>query len=178
MFYFLFVLVYKVEIKTCYESELKKATFVTDNSTPEAATVMWCTSCGVRLKKTDIRGWGCPKCKYTGNPCDPRNDVAVEINWLELRILTHWAERWALHCDADEAISQTPDMSSVLVAITRRLQQQYPDKTPLLLFSEINQLRDTGLNIELLGQDTTQKPVLELGPGAVGFTKPKDVSNV
>jgi hypothetical protein len=139
---------------------------------------MWCTSCGVRLKQEEIRGWGCPKCQYTGNPCDPKNDVAIDINWHELRILANWAERWASQCDANKTESQDFNMTALLVAITRRLQQQFPDKTPLLLFSELNQLRDAGLKIDLLGQDTSPTPVLEIGPGAVGFTRQKDVSDV
>ena len=73
--------------------------------------------------------------------------MTVKINWHELRILTIWAENWASRCKEDNAT-----MPVTVEAIARRLEKQYPKKTPLTLAGEVGQLRNDP-NFEI--KDTT-----------------------
>lgn len=124
----------------------------------------WCTLCGARFTHAEVDGHHCcPKCGSEGVPCDPNEDVKVAINWHELRILGIWAENHAQQCDkADPQASLTKTVH----AITRRLQRQFPDKTPLTLSGEIMQVKDHGYEIE--GYNVAKNSVIPVnGPGAV-----------
>jgi hypothetical protein len=145
------------------------------------AVAMWCTDCGIRLRQVDIKGWGCPKCGSQGIPCAPDKDVFVEVNWHELHILCCWAEFWAAkHADSDDESSQK--MPKTVRAIARRLEQQWPNMGALTLGGELadlpGQMADRGIKIGAVETNLpTAGPVLELGPGAVGFARQKDVVN-
>lgn len=66
----------------------------------------------------------------------PSEDVSVEVNWFELRILGIWAERWAAqYRDSD------PKMQRTVAEITGRLHAQHPERPPLTLSGEIADLR-------------------------------------
>jgi hypothetical protein len=66
-------------------------------------------------------------------PCLIADDVEIEINWHELRILGIWADNWARkHCDASNV--------KTVAAILRRISDQYPDKKPLTLGTELQAL--------------------------------------
>lgn len=126
--------------------------------------VMWCTACGKRFTEKQTAGVSeCPACGCRGVPCDPRNDLAVEINWHELRILGIWSSNWA-HEKCDDSGTAT------LRGILSRLERQYPDLTPLTLGGEMRQVRQSGLEIE-----STTVPsegmVIVNGPGAVGHVR-------
>lgn len=81
----------------------------------------------------------CPRCGTTGLPCDTADDVTVKINWHELRILGIWAEHYANQIEPQS----TPTNSSrqCIYSITRRLEVQFPDKSPLTLSGELRQLK-------------------------------------
>jgi predicted RNA-binding Zn-ribbon protein involved in translation (DUF1610 family) len=70
--------------------------------------VMWCVDCGVRFTQEEIKGWGCPNCGSQGVRCDCDKDMAVEINWHELRILVTWAEYWAQQCHRQQCAQDNP----------------------------------------------------------------------
>ena len=96
-----------------------------------------CLVCNEEFTKKELEGRDrCPKCSNTGLPCSPREDVTVRINWHELRILTIWAENWANKID-----KECPKSALTVACIARRLQKQHPNKTPLTLAGEIEQLR-------------------------------------
>lgn len=138
----------------------------------ERKEVMWCTVCGARFAEEEIKGWGCPKCGNQGVPCGCDQDVKVEVNWHELRILTIWAENWAHKIDkADEADSIAPEL--VVQAIARRLQRQHPNLTQLTLSGEVAALpADLAKHGIEIGNIETNIPKPDLlpvnGPGAVG----------
>lgn len=115
--------------------------------TDETKIVARCVQCSGEFTEKDIEGAKCcPKCGTRSIPMSPDNDITLNINWHELRILTIWAEQWARRSDknAEENPEQNPNhenMMMTVMTIAQRLQAQYPDKTPLTLFSEIRELR-------------------------------------
>lgn len=99
----------------------------------------WCTDCGEKFTKAQILStMACPKCGSEGMPCSPDDDVEIKINWHELRILTIWAENFAVKCPPHGPI--TP--SQTIKAIAKRLQEQFPSRTPLTLAGELAQLAE------------------------------------
>lgn len=97
-----------------------------------------CLICNEEFTKEDLTHVSCcPKCGNSGLPADPKDDVTIKINWHELRILTIWAENWAARIK-DETKTQ-PQL--VVACIARRIQKQHPDKTPLTLAGEIEQIK-------------------------------------
>ena len=95
-----------------------------------------CITCNREFTEEDIKdSMKCPYCGDIGIPCSPKNDVTIKINWHELRILTIWAEQWASRCKENSTMPVTVE------AIARRLEKQYPNKTPLTLAGELSQLR-------------------------------------
>lgn len=131
---------------------------------------VWCADCGGRFTEEETANkWGCPSCGSQGVPCGTDQDVTVEVNWHELRILTIWAENHAHRCE-----TENPKMPRTVMAIARRLQQQHPTLTPLTLAAEIAELpqKVEGIvgPIETHGIGKPQ-PILVNGPGAVGHSK-------
>ena len=125
---------------------------------------VWCTLCGVHLTSEELEAHGessCPRCGYDGVPCSPDEDVSVDINWHEMRILTLWAMNYA-----NERYVKG---RGVLTAICQRLQKQYPDMTPLTFAGEIKQVRElSGVsNVEVHGMPDFDEFVEVYGPGAV-----------
>ena len=134
----------------------------------------WCPTCGFRLEKSDVAGWGCPKCGCKSTPCDPKLDVTVDINWHELRILGVFAENWATSITAESGT----EPSRIVTAITSRLHRQYPEYTQLTLRGEIAALPETlaDMGTDAIGVESNipkPTPIHEFGPGAVGFARPK-----
>ena len=136
----------------------------------ERRETTWCTLCGARFTHAEVDGASCcPKCGDEGLPCDPNEDMAVRINWHELRILGIWAENWAQHCQKRNPGGKGEARVEIVQAITRRLQRQYPDGSALTLSGEIMQVKDSGLNVE--GRGVAKNTVIPVnGPGA---TEPK-----
>jgi predicted RNA-binding Zn-ribbon protein involved in translation (DUF1610 family) len=136
------------------------------HSFPKRIETAWCVSCGGRFTDTEIEGkFGCPACGSQGIPCATKNDVRVEINWHELRILTIWAENHAERMKGENAT-----MPRTVMAIARRLQGQHPKLTPLTLAAEITELPQ---KVEGIGPIETHgigkpQPIPVNGPGAVG----------
>lgn len=88
----------------------------------------------------------CPNCGNKGNPVSPDDDVSVNINWGELRILGIWAENWARKTDQLNPSGYSGIRT--VHSICRRLQRQFPDKTPLTLAGEIREIQEMGLTVE------------------------------
>lgn len=134
----------------------------------------WCTLCGARFTAEEVADAECcPRCGDTGTPCSTRNDVRIEVNWHELRILGIWAENWA--AEHPPAAGQRP-MLDIVAAITRRLQRQQPMMLPLTLSQEIAELPAAldKAGIQYGGVESNvarPKPVPAHGPGAVGHAR-------
>lgn len=93
-----------------------------------------CTQCAAEFMHAELEGaQACPACGSTGVPCDIREDVAVSINWHELRILGIWATNYA-------ATLSEPSQR-VLRAILKRLQAQHPTMMPLSWEEEVRVLQ-------------------------------------
>jgi len=138
-----------------------------------AKQTVWCTICGARFTDEETKNrWGCPKCGSQGVPCGTDQDVRVEVNWHELRILTIRAENHAHRC-AENGDESGKSMPATVMAIARRLQRQHPTLTPLTLAEEIAELpqKVKGITgpIETHGIGKPQ-PIPVNGPGAVGHT--------
>lgn len=131
---------------------------------------IWCTVCGERFTVAAIQAHGkpsCPTCGNEGVPCADTNDVAIEINWQELRCLGIWASNWV-----EQFSDQDPKAKTAVHAILRRIQRQYPDKPPLTMGGELREVREAfpGSKIETHGTMNSDEPLLPVnGPGAVGF---------
>jgi hypothetical protein len=96
-----------------------------------------CLICNQEFTKEDLKhASSCPKCGNTGLPADSKDDVVIKINWHELRILTIWAENYARSIKDDKTKPQL-----TIACIARRIQKQYPDRTPLTLAGEIEQIK-------------------------------------
>ncbi len=103
-----------------------------------------CTRCAKEFSDDELEGhYSCPNCGCEGVPCAISEDVVVKINWHELRILGVWATNFA-ESTLDE--NQQKDLAAVL----KRLEEQFPGKTPLTIRGELQQVADaTGCRVEV-----------------------------
>ncbi len=118
-----------------------------------------CTNCSAEFSEAELEGKSaCPGCGTTGVPCSIAEDVTVRINWHELRILGIWADNYAReHCDADG--------QKALSTILRRLQLQYPTKTPLTLMGGLQQVADAlGTPVKLMEGGRNSSKVVTINP--------------
>jgi hypothetical protein len=135
----------------------------------------WCVDCGARFTAQEIEGcFACPKCGSAGVPCSVEQDVRVEVNWDELRILGIWAENHARQCAANPG-NGGEKMPRTVQAICRRLQRQFPSFAPLTLSQEIAELpkalEEAGIHHGGVVSNVPRPDLLSIhGPGAVGHT--------
>lgn len=105
-----------------------------------------CTICASEFTWDELDNISsCPKCGTMSIPCNMKDDVSININWHELRILTIWAENWAKQCNEQDKLSRPNEpfgMPYTVMSICGRLQKQFPEKTKLTLFSEVRELRE------------------------------------
>lgn len=105
-----------------------------------------CTLCNSEFTQGQLDAvsetdWGkCPSCGTESLPCDPADDVTVNVNWHELRLLCMWAENHSLSLakSSPEKCSQSPD---VVYAICARLKAQHAERTALTLLDEFRGVR-------------------------------------
>lgn len=101
-----------------------------------------CLICNEEFTQEELKGASsCPKCENHGVPASPKEDVTIKINWHELRILAIWAENWARQIEKNGDVTTHPILT--VNCIARRIQKQHPDKTPLTLSGEIEELKKT-----------------------------------
>lgn len=106
-----------------------------------------CTVCSTEFSDDEMLGSTCcPSCGTKSIPCAIKNDVTVKINWHELRILGIWADNWA-HSNC------TLENQKTLNSILKRLEAQFPDRSPLTLFGEVKELQNSGFDAELLSSN-------------------------
>jgi len=64
--------------------------------------VQWCTRCGARFTSYEVAGATCcPQCGCSGVPCSTKQDMVIEVNWHELRVLGIWASNFAQKLGAE-----------------------------------------------------------------------------
>jgi predicted Zn-ribbon and HTH transcriptional regulator len=104
--------------------------------------VQRCTTCASEFSELEVEGVDCcPACGDKGVPCSISDDVVVKVNWHELRILGIWAEQWAKKIQKDDPANNTGSLLTVM-SIAGRLQNQFPEKPKLTLFSEIRDVKE------------------------------------
>ncbi len=111
-----------------------------------------CLHCSTEYSRKESEGISsCAKCGSKSVPCLIDDDVNIRINWHELRILTIWAENWARQIDDKEEDNGKDKLLLTIMTIAERLQNQFPTRIPLTMFSEMRELRNslegTGTNI-------------------------------
>ena len=100
----------------------------------EQEIVARCVLCNYEAHEGDKQTHCCPQCGTMYTPCDPQNDVKININLHELHILFTWAERWADQCNNE-------DMKGFLYSASDRIRQQTGSDYPLLLSEEMRDLK-------------------------------------
>ena len=111
---------------------------------------MRCVRCRSEFSEADTAGHSaCPKCGATGSPMAIKQDVTVNVNWHELRILTMWAERWAGAIEKKLGEQEEPDAKLVVTAIARALELQHPTLAPLTLLGELKQVQESYPEVEV-----------------------------
>lgn len=104
-------------------------------------TTTGCVNCGAWFTEAEVEdAICCPACGNRGVPMAKTENVTVEINWHELRILCIWAENWARKIEEDGSGRDGHDSVKAIYGIADRLQQQHPSKTPLTLSGELRQI--------------------------------------
>lgn len=95
-----------------------------------------CKICGVEVEDKDLMN--CPQCGTRYIPNKVGDDITFKINAGDLRTLTYWAERWAIHCK-DE-----PEMQKVVYATVQRIRAALPEDRKgmgLTLSGELQELK-------------------------------------
>lgn len=130
----------------------------------------YCTECGHEVESFDGLD-ACPVCGTRGIPCSWSDEVAVTINWHQLRCLIMWAENWARNTDEPSARS---GMRKVLNGIVGKIERQHPEewRAPLTFAKEIGLLAaefDVSVTDPRLRQDVAEQTGRE-----VGLSQPKE----
>jgi len=106
-----------------------------------------CTHCRAEFTDEDLSGLtACPACGSSSPPQSLVDDVQVQINWHDVRILCCWAEAHA-QASLDGAKQR------LVQAIAERLHAQHPAKTPPTLMGELKQLSAEGHSLKMVGPD-------------------------
>lgn len=106
----------------------------------------FCTKCGKDIETfEDLTA--CPFCGTKGVPCSYEEQLNIEINRHELRILTIWSE-WHVSDTKDE--HQQAQMADTLRSVVGRLKAQLPDRmrADLLVSDELKAIRGSGFNVD------------------------------
>lgn len=99
----------------------------------------FCTLCSHHVDSFDGLTC-CPNCMHTGKPCGDGDQVSVNVNVHELRVLCIWAENWAHHSKSQPRSEWMPD---IVYAIAARLRKQLGEhaKVPLTMSDEFAHLK-------------------------------------
>lgn len=104
----------------------------------------FCIKCGTVIESFDGLA-SCPTCKTTSVPCSYDEQVKVELNLQELRILCMWSERW-VNVMRDEQTQA--ESAAILRALVSRLKKQIPQGANLLICDEVSAVKEHGLEVD------------------------------
>ena len=97
-----------------------------------------CIVCRRPYSKSEVDNMEtCPECGVGVKPMLPRENVSINVNWAELKILSNWAEAYALAYQV-----HYPDMLKAVYSITNEIEQQNPLKTPLTTGRELGVMKE------------------------------------
>lgn len=99
--------------------------------------VGFCTTCSFKIASFDGLTC-CPNCGSKGVPCGVENQVTVEVNTHELRLLCIWAEHYG---------NQIKN-ADVIYGIAARLRRQLPKDLCLTMADEFGELKRMGFSFE------------------------------
>lgn len=110
-------------------------------------TTTRCTDCYSEFTHEQLEGYNCcPQCKTKSLPMYINQDVIININWHELRILTMWASWWA-----EEKLKSEPGYQTIKSIIKRLRVQGKPEWPGLTFAEEIEDIRnETGLKVDII----------------------------
>ena len=99
----------------------------------------FCTTCGFVVESFDGLE-KCPQCGSEGVPCCYENQIDVNVNIHELRLLCIWAENWGHKCG-------NPD---VIYGVASRFRKQLPPgkDMSLTMADEFKEIKDAGYKFE------------------------------
>lgn len=107
-----------------------------------------CTDCAAEFTNAEIEGAkACPTCGSPSLPSALADDVTIQINWHELRILGIWASNYA-----DAKLRGGPG-ERTLRSILKRIHAQHPERSPLTLGEDIQALANVAGDVEVVGSD-------------------------
>lgn len=108
-----------------------------------------CVDCRSEFTKEEIAtANACPCCGTKGLPALIANDLTVQINLHELRILTIWASNWARGIKDDGSGAQ-----KTIRAICTALKKQLPEGTCLTMEDEMAALQEAFPQSEMLDSE-------------------------
>lgn len=116
----------------------------------------FCTECGARVASFEGLS-ACPACGTDSVPCRDADQVTVQVNWHELRLLCIWAENWQRR-----AVTTT----RVVYSIAKRLRRQHPNRSPLTLAEELGEVAgefQTSVSDPKLRRDIAEQTGRETG---------------
>ena len=107
-----------------------------------------CAVCSSEFSLEQIRGVNhCPECKTTIPPYSSGSVVSPALHLQELRVLTHWAAKWA----EAEVIKDSPESVVAFDNTVEKLRKQFPGVT-FTMGDEIKLLRQHYKNLDVKNQ--------------------------
>jgi predicted nucleic acid-binding Zn-ribbon protein len=102
-----------------------------------------CVVCRTEFDHAELDGArGCPVCGYQGLTMLTNGDVAVNINWFELRLICMWAESLALQVGDSHSLN-------AFYSVVNELKKQIPDSGKITMFDKAPDLTcDSDYNID------------------------------
>lgn len=91
----------------------------------------------------------CPKCGTTSRPCPISQDVAITVNWLELRVLGIWAENYAR--SISDSTTSARGLRTLNAIFDRLEKYRPPGGAALSLSREVKELQQEHPSLELVG---------------------------
>lgn len=117
-----------------------------------------CMACRSEFTSEQIKGaTACPKCGSRSVPLTSKEDVSIEINWHELRILVIWAENYANSIKGRADVEGDPVQT--IFGIAKRLQDQHPLLMSLTLSAEFEMVKKAYPGATVHGPITPGGPV-------------------
>jgi len=96
----------------------------------------FCIDCNFKIDSFDNLE-ECPNCNSKTIPCSDKDQVNINVNWHELKMLTIWAEQWG---------NEKCNGAGTIYSIAQRIQEQYPNM-PLLSLAE--SIQDLGKKLKI-----------------------------
>ena len=105
-----------------------------------------CLKCEGEFTEEQIFGAVCcPSCKSRSIPCDPADDIKIDINFHELSILMNWSYFWAAKADNDKLDdAYWESMKDTVKLIAKRIRKTMPEEfksKPLYLAEEVEEIQ-------------------------------------